>query len=152
MIPIYKNKRNIRIYKLRKLLPKINTGIIGDNLFTKLTIQKGQEIKVEIKKRRKLLKDTRKHLERKQDTFLQSRTLTYHKNRRIGPHYECSTSTKERTINIQIEDHKSNRTKLRDFRKRNVNDHPSSQRMEKISREYTTRSKNRHELQEPRIF
>ena len=61
MIPIHEDKRGTRTNKFRQLLPKTNIQIIGDYLFTKSTTQKEKEIKVRIKKRRKLLKNTEKH-------------------------------------------------------------------------------------------
>ena len=62
MIPTYKNKRSTRTNEFRQLLPKTNTQIIGDYLFTKSTTQKEKKMRVGTQKRRELLRDTKKHL------------------------------------------------------------------------------------------
>ena len=72
------------------------------------------------KKRRKFSTNNRKHLERKQDPFLQFETLSHHKNGRIESHYENITLTRRRTNNIYVENHESDRIKLRNLRKEDV--------------------------------
>ena len=57
-------------------------------------------MKVRIKKRRKLLENTKKHFRRKQDTFLQLRIFIYYRNRRIRLHYENNSNTKRRIYNV----------------------------------------------------
>ena len=65
MTSTYKNKRNIRVNGLHQLLSKTSIQIIGDCLFTKLTIQKEKEVRVKIKKRGEFLKNTKEYLGKK---------------------------------------------------------------------------------------
>ena len=69
-------------------------------------------MRIRTKKRKKLLINNKKHIERKQNTFLQFRTLTHYKNGRIRSYYENYTFIKKKTNNLYIENHKLNRTKL----------------------------------------
>ena len=69
-------------------------------------------MKVKNKKRRKFSENIKKHFRRKQDTFLQSGTLTYYRNRCIRSYYRNNSYTKRRINNIQIKDNKLNKTKL----------------------------------------
>ena len=64
------------------------------------------------KERRKFSTTNKKHFGEKQDTFLRFGTLSHHRNRRIRLHYRNDTFTRERTHNIQIKNHKSDKTKL----------------------------------------
>ena len=70
MIPIYKNKRNIRTDGLRQLLSQVSIRTIEDNLFTKSIIQKRKKMKMKTKERKKLLINNKKHIEEKQNTIL----------------------------------------------------------------------------------
>ena len=53
-----------------------------------------------IKEERKLLINNKEHLERKQDPFLQFRTFSYHKNRRIELYNRNNVLTRRRIHNI----------------------------------------------------
>ena len=80
-------------------------------------------MRVETKKREKLSKNNKKYIEEKQNTILQFRTLTHHRNRRIRLHHKNDTSVERRTNNVQIKDDESNGTELRNLRKRNDDYH-----------------------------
>ena len=132
MTSIYKSKEGIKLDGLRKLLPKTNTQVIGDNLPTKSTIQERKKMRVRTKERRKFLTNNQKHLERKQNPRLQFRTFPHHRNRRIESHYKNSVSIRRRINNIHVENHELSRTELWICRKRNVDHHSDSQEIEKI--------------------
>ena len=100
MVPTHKNKRDTRANEFRQLLSKTSIQIIGDYLFTKSTTQKEKEMRVEIKKRKEFPKNTKKHLRGKQNTLLQSRTPTHHRNRHIKSHHESNSNTRRRINNI----------------------------------------------------
>ena len=112
MIPTYKDKRDIKSNKLRKLLLQINIKTVKNNLFTKSTIQERKKMKMKTKERRKLSVHNRKHFKRKQDPFLQFETFSYYKNRYIRLHYRNDTLTRKRIHNVHVKDYKLNRTKL----------------------------------------
>ena len=98
-------------------------------------------MRMEIKEE-ELSENHKKHIRRKQDTLLQFRTSIHHRNERIRPYHKNNIFTREKTDNIYVEDHKLNKTKLQNFRKRNVGHHSDSQRMEKISRRDTKKSQD----------
>ena len=64
------------------------------------------------KKDKEFSTDTKKYIEREQNTFLQFETLFHYRNRYIELHYRNNTLIRRRTHNIQIENHESNRIKL----------------------------------------
>ena len=112
MIPIYKNERSTESNGLYKLLPQTNTQIIEDSLSTKSVVQERKKMKIRTERREKLSINNKKHIKRKQNTLLRSRTLSCHKNKYIRSHYKSNTITRRETNNIHVENYKSNETEL----------------------------------------
>ena len=77
-------------------------------------------MKIKTKERKKLLINNKKHLKRKQNSFLQLETLSHYRNRRIRLHYKNDTLIKRRINNVYVKNHESNKIKLRNLRERNV--------------------------------
>ena len=126
MTSTYKDKRSTKSDGLYKLLLQNDVQVLGSSLSTKSTTQERKEMKMETKERRKLLKDNQKHIKRKQDSFLQSETLSYYENRRIRSYYRGNVLTKRKINSIYVENHESSWTKLRNHEKRDVNHHLSN--------------------------
>ena len=57
-----KDKEDTSFNKLYKLLLETDSQIIKDSLSTKLTSQKGKEVRIEILRREKLLTDKKEYL------------------------------------------------------------------------------------------
>ena len=57
-------------------------------------------MKVRIKKRKKFLRNTKKHFREKQDIFLQLKTLIHYRNRYVKLYYENNFDTRRKTDNI----------------------------------------------------
>ena len=89
-------------------------------------------MKVEIERKRKFSEDTKEHFREKQDTLLWFRTFIHYRDRYIELHYRSNSNTKRRINNIQIKDHESSRTELRDFEERNIDSHLSNKNEENI--------------------
>ena len=85
------------------------------------------------KERKKLPTNNKKHIGRKQNTFLQSRTFTHYRNERIKLHYRNCTLIKREINSLYVKNYKLNRTELRDLKKRNNGHYLDSQEMKKIS-------------------
>ena len=109
-------------------------------------------MRMRTKKKRKLSTNHQEHLGRKQNPFLRFRTLSHHKNRRIRSHHESNVPVRERTNNVHVKNYKLDRTKLRNFRKRNADHYLDDQRIKKISRENTKKDQNCYELQELKVL
>ena len=121
MTSIYKNKEGVESDRLYKLLSQTDTQTIEDNLFTKSTIQKRKKMKMKTEKEEKLLINNQKHLKEKQDPFLRFKDPPYYRNRCIGSYDKSNSFTERKINNVHVKNHESDRTKLRDLRKRNVN-------------------------------
>ena len=89
-------------------------------------------MKIRTSKKKKFSANTKKHLERKQNTLLQFETFTYYKNRRVRLHYKSDTFVKERINRIQVTNNEFNKTKLRDFEKKNIDHYTDSKEITKI--------------------
>ena len=85
------------------------------------------------KEREKLSTNNKKHIEEKQNTFLQLRTLTHYRNERIRPYHRNYVLTERRIDSLYVKNHESNRIELWNLEKGNNDHHLDSQEMTKIS-------------------
>ena len=69
-------------------------------------------MKMKTKRRKKLLINNKKHIGGKQNTFLQFKILTYHRNRYIRSYHKNYTFIKRRINNLYVENHELNRIEL----------------------------------------
>ena len=72
-------------------------------------------MKMENERKEKLLTNTKRYLERKQNTFLQFEILVHYRNGYIELYYRNDTFTRREIDNIQIKNHELNKTKLWNF-------------------------------------
>ena len=69
-------------------------------------------MKMKTKERKKLSINNKEHIEKKQNTILQFRTLIHYRNEYIRPYYKSYVSTRRKTNSLHVKNHKLNRTKL----------------------------------------
>ena len=69
-------------------------------------------MKMKTRRREKLLTNTKKQFQKKQNTFLQFGTFIHYRNERVELYHENDILIKRKINNIQIKDYELNKTKL----------------------------------------